>query len=333
MRMAKFAIVFAGMFAAAAYADDGALPIQIKGILKGGFRSVSGLDAAGTQVAGSAGGSLRSNKISDFGSELDFAGSEVVGPNLVAIWQINTNLTIDEGSKGGTVGSGDTFVGLKSPWGTIKLGHGVNAYGDGYFKGNFNSPEEIGPANAGIDAGGNKGAIKYESPTIAGFSAALSWAAGENKTGATPASDAWALGATYEQNMWGIRAGYAAQKYNLVSGFATKKDWLLAAVFMPVAGMKLGAEYDSANDGVDGTPGQKSLGVFGEYKPGVFGVRGGYVRTNNLAYSADVKESKFNLGVDYDLSKRTRALIEISASKKTDFNRVTGVSIGMRHAF
>ncbi|MBI3146234.1 MAG: porin [Pseudogulbenkiania sp.] len=327
------------LFSGVAMAD-----VKIIGKMEGGLQRKSNVD--GTHL----------NGVKDFGSEIDFSGSEDLGDGLKAIWQMNNNVHLDGAQSGDTFASGDTFVGLSGAFGAVKLGHGINAYGDGYWKANFFDVGDHGP-DRGIggvlglgDAGGQKGAIKYETPKFGQFNAAASWAAGEKGSGNT-AGNTWALGANFEGANYGLHAGYSRQ--DLVSsstpltnvGHAT--DWVAAGKVSPLDGLTLAAEYNrstlSATAGaLTGTSfvvpadpaAQKSLTLFAEYKPDRFALRASATRTNNYQYDSDKRRTEYVLGTSYDLSKRTALLAEYLRSKVNSDDRASNeLVIGLHHNF
>jgi predicted porin len=326
------------LFSTGALAD-----VSISGKMEGGFSWKKNTD--GTRVSG----------IDSFESEIDFAGKEDLGNGLKAIWQMNNNVHIDGSQAGDTLASGDTFLGLSGGFGAVKLGHGINAYGDGYWKAGFYSLGDHGPDKGvgGVlgmgDAGGQKGAIKYETPKFGHFNAAASWAAGEKAGSSNKGGNAWAVGVNWEEAIFGMHAGYTEQY--LVNGTSgaysdagRAKDWVLAAKVTPLNGLALGAEYNhstlsptAATIGSFTVPSdraaQKSLALYGEYKPDRFAVRASATHTSNYRYASDNKRNEYVLGVSYDLSKRTALLAEYLRSKvgsdaRASNQLIAGIHVG-----
>ena len=56
----------------------------------------------------------------DYSSYIGFKGSEDLGNNLKAIWQVETRAKLDAS---GLSGKRDTFIGLEGGFGTVKVGH------------------------------------------------------------------------------------------------------------------------------------------------------------------------------------------------------------------
>ncbi|BAK76056.1 porin Gram-negative type [Pseudogulbenkiania sp. NH8B] len=345
MNVKNVALVSAvlSLFSGAALAD-----VSIIGKMEAGVQRKSNVD--GTHV----------NGVKDFGSEIDFVGSEDLGDGLKAIWQMNNNVHLDGGQAGDTFASGDTFVGLSGGFGAVKLGHGIDAYGEGYWKANFFDLGDHGPDRGvgGVlglsDAGNSKGAVKYETPKFGQFNAAASWAAGEKGSGSA-AGNAWALGANFEGASYGLHAGY--QRQDLANNASAPyvnvghaDDWVAAGKVTPLQGLTLAAEYNHSRLSAT-TPGaltgsstsfvvpadpvaMKSLMLLAEYKPDRLALRASVLRTDNYQYVSDKRRNEFVLGTSYDLSKRTALLAEYLRSKVSSDDRASSeLVIGLHHGF
>ncbi|KZE28631.1 porin [Crenobacter luteus] len=338
MKLKYVLLVLLGASAAAS-AD-----VKIIGKIEGGLQVKRNVD--GTRV----------NGVKDFGSEIDFVGSEDLGDGLKAIWQMNNNVHIDNAQAGDVFASGDTFVGLSGGFGAVKLGRGINAYGDNYWGGGFYDVGDHG-ADRGVggvlgmgDAGGQKGAVKYESPKFGAFNASASWAAGEKGGDGHKAGNAWALGAYYEGVSYGLHAGYTRQ--DLVTGSAgaysdagSARDWVLAGKWSPFDGLTVGAEYNhatlssgAATIGALAVPDelkpQKSLALRAEYRPGRFAVRATVLRTENYKYDDEQRRNEVVLGSSYELSKRTALVAEYLRSKvNTDPRAGSELVLGLHTHF
>ncbi|WP_174875778.1 porin [Vogesella oryzae] len=277
---------------------------------------------------------ITNRAVEDGGSELDVVGSADIGNGLKALLQVNTDIKLDNNKGTDYFANGDTFVGLQGDFGTVKLGRGINAYGDGYFKANLYA-YDVGPDRGDIASGGGsgRGAFKYEAPNLNGLALSFSYSPGEDKTTTQPrATDAWAASGTYEQGMFGARLSVGQQK---VAAGGTLKDTLLAFKVMPAAGLTLATEFNNSKN-VSG-PMQKSVGVYAEYKPQRVGVRAGYINTNDYGYVNGGKHKVSLLGADYDLSSKesrfqTSLLVEFKSDKKNgnprDNSLFAGVHIG-----
>lgn len=290
--------------------------------------TISGKVEGGLHIEHAVGG-VTQHKIDDAGSELNFSGSEDLGNGMKAIWQVNSDLRIDGSSGAGTLASGDTFVGLAGNFGALKIGKGINAFGDGYFKGGWYVYDR-GLDYDSVSSGSNKGAVKYEFPAMGGFTAALSWAAGEDKTTTARATDAWAMSANYAGSNWGVHFGYNAQK-NASSGRNSNTN--LAAKITPVDNFTIGAEYNLGRLAGSSVK-QKSFGLYADYQTGRLHFRGLVIRTKNHS-NVDGKNNRvWGLGMSYDLSKRTAFFAEYKREKiNTNSEASRDLFIGLSHSF
>jgi len=118
-------------------------------------------------------------------SYIGFRGSKSISGGMKALWQLESDLPIDEG--GGTMAGRDTFVGLQANWGTVRLGNMDTPYkkaGDvlgflGISSGNFVSTNAVlrnvgfaqgssGPNRAARFHERRTNAIDFASPTFFG---------------------------------------------------------------------------------------------------------------------------------------------------------------------
>lgn len=69
------------------------------------------------------------NSIDATNSRLGFKGKRDIGDGWAGVWQVEAKVSVDDGSNG-TLGTRDSFVGLKSPFGTVTLGNITTVYKD-----------------------------------------------------------------------------------------------------------------------------------------------------------------------------------------------------------
>ncbi|TIC78744.1 porin [Crenobacter intestini] len=165
MKKTLIAALIAGIPAVAA-AD-----VTIYGAIKGGVESI---DTAGQ----------RATNIEDVGSRIGFKGAEDLGNGLKAIWQVETGVAIDNSANSGNWASRQSFVGVTSDFGTLRLGN-ISNFGDSDL-GNVDPYEYNSDAlGLGIYTRGNtrvKNAVRYDSPEYAGFKAAFLYGTEEDKS-------------------------------------------------------------------------------------------------------------------------------------------------------
>ncbi len=127
-------------------------------------------------------------RVSSNSSRFGLRGHEYLGRGQVAIFQLESTVPADTG--GSALASRETYVGLQGDWGTIKLGNFLAPYDDIHTIFG-NSPTlttsilstaalwaqgALSKSEGGFDARlGNS--VRYETPPLQGFSAALQFAA------------------------------------------------------------------------------------------------------------------------------------------------------------
>ena len=126
-------------------------------------------------------------RVSSNSSRFGLRGHEYLGRGQVAIFQLESAIQADAG--GGTLASRETYVGLQGDWGVLKLGNFLTPYDDIHtIFGNTPTlttsilstaalwaQGALSKTEGGFDARlGNS--IRYETPPLQGFSAALQFA-------------------------------------------------------------------------------------------------------------------------------------------------------------
>ncbi|OHX20997.1 porin [Chromobacterium sphagni] len=194
---------------AAAFAD-----VTIYGTLKAGVENVDN-------------GSVKKTNIDDLGSRIGFKGAEDLGSGLKAIWQVETGFAIDGNkdqygaSNSGTFANRNSFVGLQSNLGTLRLGN-ISNYGDSdmgtvdVWQYNSNA---LGLGVFTRDNTRLKNSVRYDLPAVVpGLTAALQYGTKENKAGTIdpttklPSTDreVYSLGLGYENS--GFFGKYSFQR-------------------------------------------------------------------------------------------------------------------------
>jgi len=196
---------------------------------------------------------------SEIGNRLGFRGEEDLGNGLKASFQIETSLRLDDATSG-AFASREGWVRLHGPFGVLGIGRGKTPYT------NLNDIADV-PLGASINGSGGlnintdfngvggfstsrfNNAIRWDSLVYSGFSGAVMYGAGENKTADTPAS-----GATPAK-----------------SGVDSTQNWSLAAKYDGGASLPLfvGIAYNNEkNPGATPVDGARNTGVlvYGQYK-------------------------------------------------------------------
>jgi predicted porin len=221
MKKSALALAVGAAFAAPAMAQTSTVQIYGKMYPQLGWYKSSGAsnngDVTSNLVAQPAVGSTNNEagraNVDVSNSYLGFRGEEKLGGSLSAIWQIEQSLGFDTGSTD-VFATRNSFLGLRSGFGTIKLGNMdtiYKEYGDqfsmfGISSGNFVSHSNTLSSNG---VGSNRAArfherapnsVQYLSPEFGDSQAGIQWMADEQKgnPGNTLNKQWWSYGIKYE---------------------------------------------------------------------------------------------------------------------------------------
>ncbi|HSD54570.1 MAG TPA: porin, partial [Burkholderiales bacterium] len=257
-------------------------------------------------------------RVFDNGSRVGLRGTEDLGNNLKAIFQIETGVNIDSGSQNGQNGtsnastgfwaSRDSFVGLDSSWGRLTFGrqstfwvNGVNAQ----FSSNYINTEipwtngtQLGRVSSGTTGSIARYSnnVQYITPTFAGMNLTVSYSpnnqeAVQNSTTTKADGDMW--GGTWRGGWgpWYAQVDYARQNANTPLNGAPRAYWQGWKVggswgYMPGSRIGLIWVYNATNNAVGNLAGdgvyQSGWTVNWEQTFGNFQVMAQYGWTNNM---------------------------------------------------
>lgn len=219
------ALAVGALFAAPALAQITPSEVQIYGRMYPQFTSAK-TDGATTGtppsnlVTGTGGNHKRRNSIDTQNSRFGFRGREELGGGMQAIWQIETRVRFDTGAGNVWAGNRNSYLGLRSGFGTVKLGNMDTIYKEyggivgnffGISSGNFVSSSNVLSA-IGLDLEdsefGDSGfhirapnSIQYETPSFGGFTAGVQYSPDEFKGNPGRGdlnTDLWSFGVKYE---------------------------------------------------------------------------------------------------------------------------------------
>jgi predicted porin len=271
-------------------------------------------------------------------SALGVKGSEDLGGGLKAVWQIETNVSVD-GDNNATAGSGvgalngtrNTFVGLAGGFGTVIAGVHDTPYK--MSTGKLDSfVATIGDYNTimGAATGSNASStfdlrtgntVAYLSPSFGGFDVKAAYVMSADDdfgTAGIDNSSAWSLSGTYANGPLFLTAAY--EKHNLDGGVSATSGGVVLLGNATTASndrdaWKVGAGYKFGNLGlgaifervdVGGTNGDHdNWFVTADYTIGAFKLKAAYSQADETNSGANNGADMWAVGADYSLSKRT----------------------------
>jgi predicted porin len=278
------------------------------------------------------------------GSRWALNGTEDLGGGLKAMFKLENRFNIDDGTSVGGF-SGDAYLALAGGFGTVKVGRTYTAFDDARAVSNssnvFDSaftPNVFGTGADYTSRGAN--GIRYETPVFSGFSGAVSYAFGENKTASVDASSIVSLYVKYAAGPLTAAYGYQDQKAQNTAVTATentKFHQLSAAYDFGMASVSAG--YERRN-GTAATGDDKGYNLGVNVPVGAaLNLSAGYAREEvEIAGATTAKGYGYGLGATYNMSKRTILYTGFKQTKTEDgagaeTAKVRLFSAGVRHNF
>ena len=336
MKKNRFHAHHAGLWLLAALAASPAhaqSSVKISGTLDiGVYRDTAGV----TQV----GSMSRSN--------LAFSGSEDLGGGLAATFKLSTRMDIDRGTLEGSPGSGkplwhgESTVGLKGGFGTLRMGRALDALGANdwnfdpwYFFDNTASPawdlwhynfpsdpkaNQLADGTLRADYGRLNNGVFYDSPSFGGFSVHLSGSP-EKRDGDQNRPIGVSL--NYAQGPWAAMASHSKNSAGSTDTFVGLKGG--------TSSFSLMGAYDVSKDRPSGSK-AKAWTLGAQYFMGPWTFNGGY---GELDLDGLKVEKMAGAGVLYNLSKRTYVYASLGNKKfkPVEAEHSTVYGLGLNHSF
>jgi predicted porin len=315
------------------------------------------------------------------GSRFGLRGSEDLGGGLKANFLFENGFNLDNGSaaQGGLLFGRQAFAGLSGGFGEVRFGRQYTAYdearGGSDLMGHSAFSATVGAAGGAFAIGRDytfraDNTWRYATPNFGGFSAAVSYSLGENKTSVAGAGGVLSLHGAYNNGPIAIFVAHQQEK-NTAGANATNPAATTTPFVPLVAG---GAQLNLANGGVqfNGTKETHTL-ISGGYDFGVVKLRAAYNQSKDNQVGGPSADKEFTFGVAaplgpvtiqaelagsknsavkgrsvgvqamYNLSKRTFAYVGLQNSKAdtiavapatiTTTTKGSLVAVGLRHAF
>ena len=291
----------------------------------------------------------------DYGSYIGFKGSEDLGGNLKAIWQVEANTSLAGNS---FVNNRDSFVGLEGGFGTVKIGrvstplkqaldaqdnweYDSRVLGLGYY-GRF---------------GQRRTSLNYQSPDFGGFDFAFQMAPGSNVHGGrtNDGKPVFGLGLGYKNS--GFFARYAVEYarkstaaagglkdshvHNLSAGYDANNLYVAGGIqygknVSPVGSTDINIATQTENNAKTKEAQISAAYTFGAVTPKVT-VAYGRADSDNTAHDGG-RYLQAIVGADYAFSRRTTGLVSVGwlreKANSSDKNvNNWGVGTGVVHKF
>lgn len=297
--------------------------------VNGGTSVLSGGNAI-TDPTGSARPNVAS--LNGLNSRLGFRGVENLGGGLQAFFSLEARILPDTGAQSGSVlFGGRSIVGLRSDkYGEIQLGRDympvfhVAAAGDPFSFDRTLGQAGLVHALALFPQSRENNQVQYTSPSFGGLVARASMAAGEGAPGVKRQ-----LGGTLIYNNGPLYLGAGVEHIDSNNNL----NVFTAAYNFGVVRPSL-SRSDSRVGGVPRT--NWTLGATAPVGSGLVRAMVSRVDTTNLVNNPAVRgddTTKFALGYEHNLSKRTSLFTDVATASTEGRSRTSGLDVGLRHRF
>ena len=321
-------------------------------------------------VAGVSRAKLKQNVVNGNGqntSRWGMRGTEDLGGGMKGLFVLEGGLTPDTGAsavisnQGGSLFGRQSWVGLSGGFGTVGLGRQYAAYDDlrgatnNVYDSNFATTATVWGTGLQDYQDRSSNSIKYTSPDFAGFSGAVTYGFGENKTATTDAEGVVAVHVKYANGP--LLIGFAHQTEKQVISTAnslfvslapatvnsTRKYNMVGASYdFGVA--KITAQYNQAKGQTSATASasDKEVNVGVSVPFGAAAIAAGLSRAKSEGSGVGNGGTNKGTGVSllgtYALSKRTNLYTGLFATKIESANAATEVKatrfgLGVKHLF
>lgn len=277
------------------------------------------------------------------GSRWGFRGSEDLGGGLKANFKLIGGMAMDTGafSTGGVLFGREIGVGLSGGFGEVYLGRletpfdNVTGEANALWDSTFFSPAELLFQSNKYTARPNN-EIYYQSPTMSGFSTALSYALGENATATVGAGSIASGNIAYGNGPLKLSAAYQVEK---ATGAATSVEYTRLNAGYAIGAATLKVQYGKVDNiaAVSGANADEwALGL--DYKvSGALTLSASVATSSDNAAAGNADRKGWGVGAKYALSKRTflYGAYESDTTSKPATADVDGSKVvaGIQHRF
>ena len=294
------------------------------------------------------------NRMQSNASRFGLKGSEGLGDDLAAIWQLEVQ--VDPANGGGTPfnGTRNSNVGLKGGFGTVFVGTWDTPYKLAHNKlelfdnaSIFSATNLIGRtgADALVTVAGapavttNKNVnyntrqssvLQYWSPNLSGFQGMIAYSPDSGQT-TTQNKTKLSLSGTYENDMLYAALAYESRPDQTTAAVDDHATRLVGAY--KFGGGLIGMAYERLSVGTAAatSESQSNWELAGNYKLGNSNLGAFYVKNGNLGARANTGADMYTLRYGYNFSKRTElygAYTRLSNDASANYSTLTATAIG-----
>lgn len=281
------------------------------------------------------------------GSRWGLKGTEDLGGGLKAVFQLENGFKQDTGEQkvAGSMFDRQAYVGLAGGFGQVSMGRQYSAYDDIHSPFNNNYDAFTFNATGGVAANGMtdytsriNNSIKFQSGNYNGFSGAVLYGLGENKTSSASATDIISLNVKYANGPLVVGYGHQEEKQALVAGVQDKNKYDLVGGSYDFGVAKLNGFYNQAKN--DATKDKEySIGVVVPF--GAAAISAGYAHSKSDTGPVSYTGKGYSVLATYALSKRTGLYAGAQQTKAfvngftagTPETKTTTYGVGLRHSF
>ena len=287
------------------------------------------------------------NRVQSNASRFGLKGSEGLGDDLAAIWQLE--IQVDPANGGGTPfnGTRNSNVGLKGGFGTVFVGTWDTPYKLAHNKlelfdnaSIFSATNLIGRTGANNAANTLVTAVNYNtrqssvlqywSPNLSGFQGMIAYSPDSGQT-TTQNKSKLSLSGTYENDMLYGALAYENRPDQTTAAVDDHATRLVGAY--KFGGGLIGMAYERLSVGTAAatTESQSNLELAGNYKLGNSNLGAFYVKNGNLGARANTGADMYTLRYGYNFSKHTElygAYTRLSNDASANYSTLTATAIG-----
>lgn len=283
----------------------------------------------GTTTTGMFSGQLTTSRIG-------FRGTEDLGGGLRANFNLEGALGTDDGTT--DFFSRQSWVGLAGGFGSLRLGRTDTAFDDirdlavtnNLWDSEFSPTKIAYTAGVGDYSSRASNMVRYDTPSLGGFSAGVSYAMDEVEA---QKRDVAALNLRWRGGPLDVGAAWQQQKHESDPG--RDREYIAVSAAYKFDAFKVSGGVQRAENGAGTEDDEYSVGVAVPF--GAFEVSAGYAWSDSEAAGVETEGKAFGLGATYSLSKRTRlyaALIDGEVERGgTTVGERRLYTMGVRHDF